>query len=284
VQQRDGMSRIPDTGVVDVHPAYVPSSHTAVIRLLVIPVLIYSCWVLALFLFGGAVHLFTAPAGPALALYTLVVCILMGLVIPLVILRRAFVSGAVNMFQLGFRSLVRTIPATVLACIALYGCILLSGMPGPDRAAFAQVFLLLLPTGISAAMICWVTAGTHVQALVRNGGAAISIPVGVVVTGILFALAMLVLVPVQRSPDLLSLYLGAGMVLAVFFFAVRDIYATSIAVTGCMAFLFSGSVHSAGIDPVLPLAYAAAIATAGILMGIHRYLALRFVTIQIRRE
>ena len=127
-----------------------------------------------------------------------------------------------------------------------------------------QGFLLLIPTGIAAVMICWVVVGTHVQALVRHGGAVISIPAGIVVTGILFGIAMLVMVPVQRSPDLLTLYLGAGMLMAVFFFAVRDIYATSIAVTGCMVFLFSSGIHPEDISAVLPWMYAAAIATAGV--------------------
>ncbi|MGA2917353.1 hypothetical protein [Methanoregula sp.] len=277
------MNKNPDTGPGNVSPAQPPASRTLVLRLLVIPVLVYAIWVLECFLFGGAVHLFPAPAGPALALYTFVACILTGLVIPVFLLRRAFVSGAVTMFQFGFRSLRRTVPVTALTCLALYGCVLLFSPPGTGRTLFWQSFLLMLPTGIASVMICWVMAGTHVQALVRSGGAAISIPVGVVVTGILFALAMLLLVPVQRSPDLLSLYIIAGMLMALFFFAVRDIYATGIAVTGCMAFLFSGSIPPSGIFPVLPWAYAAAIATAGVLVGIHRYLSLHFVTIQIPR-
>ena len=60
-----------------------------------------------IFLFGGVVHLFLAPNGPALILYTLVACILMGLVLPIVLIRRAFISGAITMFQFGFRSLIR---------------------------------------------------------------------------------------------------------------------------------------------------------------------------------
>ena len=278
------MNKNPDTGSGDAPPAHPPSFRTLVIRHLAIPVLVYLVWVLECFLFGGAVHLFTAPEGPALVLYTFVACILTGLVFPVFLLRRAFVSGAVNLFQLGFRSLRRTIPVAALTCMALYGGVLLFIPPGAGRTAFSENFLLLLPTGIAAAMICWVTVGTHVQALVRHGGPVLSIPVGIAVTGILFGLALLLLVPVQRSPDLPSLYIGAGMLMACFFFAVRDIYATCIAVTGCMAFLFSGIITPAGISPVLPWVCAAAIMTTGVLVAIHRYFSLRFVTIQIPRE
>jgi hypothetical protein len=275
------MNTNPDAGPGAASPVYPPSSRTRVIRLLVIPVIVSVVWVLECFLFGGAVHLFTAPKGPALVIYTLAACIFTGLVVPVLLIRRAFVSGAVNLFQLGFRSLRRTIPVSVLTFVVLYGAVLLFIPPGPARTGFAESFLLLLPTGIAAAMICWVMAGTHVQALVRQGGPVISIPVGIAVTGILFGLALLLLVPVQRSPDLLSWYIGAGMLIAVFFFTVRDVYATSIAVTGCMSFLFSASIPPAGISPVLPWACAAAVLTAGVLVGIHRYLSLHFVTIEI---
>lgn len=279
------MSKNPETGTVYGSPEYKIASRNAVIRLLVIPVLVYIIWILEIYLFGGgSVHVFTYPAGPSLALYTLVACILVGLIVPVFLMRRAFISGAVNMFQFGFRSLRRTIPAVVLTGLALYGCVLLLTPPGPVREGFTQSFLLMLPTGIAAVMLCWVLVGTHVQALVRHGGAAISIPVGIVVTGILFGLAMFVLVPVPRSPDLISLYLGAGMLMALFFFAVRDIYATSIAVTGCVVFLFSDSIPVTGLSQVLPWISGLAMATSGILVGIHWYLSLHFVTIEIPRE
>jgi len=277
------LNKDPDTGPGEVSPVHPLASRHRIIRLLVIPVLVSAIWVLEIYLFGGAVHLFTAPAGPALALYTIVACILIGLVIPVFLIRRAFISGAVNMFQFGFRSLRRTISMAAITCLLLYGSFILFSPPGLGRVAFTQSFLLLLPTGIAAAMICWVIAGTHVQALVRYGGPVISIPAGIVVTGILFGLAMLMLVPAPRSPDLLSLYIGAGILMALFFFAVRDIYATSIAATGCMVFLFSGSITPAGISPVLPWVYAAAIVTSGVLVGIHWYLSLHFVTLQIPR-
>jgi hypothetical protein len=275
------MTEPPDPGPPDSAPSPASAFRNVVIRLLIIPLLVYIIWVLEIFLFGSAGGLFTVPAGPALALYTLVACILVGLVAPVFLMRRAFVSGTVTMFQFGFRSLRRTLAATAFSCIVVYGAASLLIPHGPGRIAFAECFLLLLPTGIATVMICWVITGTHIQALIRHGGPLLSIPVGIVVTGILFGLAMTVLVPVQRSPDLLTLYIGTGMLMALFFFAVRDIYATGIIVTGSLVFLFAGSISPAGIPLVLPWIYAVAIATAGVLLGIHRYLSLHFVTIQI---
>lgn len=273
----DGTEDYPDTRSPD-DPGI---SRNAVIRLLVIPILIYAIWVLELYLFAGAVHLFAYPSGAGLLLYTLVVCILVGLVIPVFLIRRAFLTGAVNMFQLGFRSLRRTLAAAALAALLICVAVLATVQPGPDRTFFAQCFLLLLPTGIAAVMVCWVMIGTHIQALIRHGGALITIPVGIVTTGILFGLALFVLVPVQRSPDLVAQCIGTGMLIAFFFFAVRDISATVILVTGSMVFLLSGSISPAPISQTMPWVYSAAIATVVCLCGIYWYLSRHFVTIQI---
>jgi hypothetical protein len=275
------MNETSGPGAAEISPAPPSAFSNAVIRLLVIPLLVYAFWVIEIFLFGGSVHLFTVPAGPALALYTLVACILVGLVTPVFLMRRAFISGTVNMFQFGFQPLRRTIVVATLSCIALYACALFVSPAGPGRTGFAECFILLLPTGIATVMICWVVAGTHVQALIRHGGPLITIPVGIVVTGILFGLSMTMLIPVQRSPDLISLYIVTGMLIALFFFAVRDIYAAGIVVTGALVFLFSGSIPPAGISPVMPWVYASTVTTVCILVVIHRYLSLHFVTIYI---
>ena len=269
------MSKKPGTAPEDA----VPVSRNTVIRLLIIPVLIYIIWMIECFLFGSTEHFIIAPAGPAIFLYTLVPCILTGLVIPVFLIQRAFVSGSVTMFQFGFRSLRRTILVVIITFLVLCICIFL--FDPAMRAGFMQNFLFLLPTGIATAMICWVLVGTHVQALVRSGGAALSIPVGIMVTSILFIPVALVLAPMERSPDLITLYFGVGILMALFFFAVRDIYAAGIAVTGCLVFLFSGSINPAEIASVLPWVYGAAIMTTGVLAGIHWYLSRRFVTIPV---
>ena len=66
---------------------------------------------------------------------------------------------------------------------------------GTDRLAFANAFILLLPTAIASVMMCWVLMGTHVQAFVRGGGALISLSVGISATTVLYCVAMVSSVP-----------------------------------------------------------------------------------------
>lgn len=260
---------------------YVSLSRNMVIRLLLIPVLVYLIWVLETFLFEGRAQLFLRPDPAGIILYTATTCILAGLVVPVFLMRRAFVAGDVTMFHLGFRSLHRTGLAVVLTVLIIGAAVALANPFGTDRSAFALAFLLLLPTGIASVMICWVIAGTHIQALVRDGGVLPSISVGVVVTGILFGLTSRAQFPGAGTPDTLLWYISAGILMAIFFFAVRDVWAASVAVTGCLVFLTAGWLDAALLRQSTPVILLAALVTTGVLALVHWYLSRHYVTIPV---
>ena len=260
---------------------YVSIPRNAIIRLLFIPLLVYVVWVLETFLFEGNVHLFLQPDPMGLLLYTFVACILVGLVVPVILMLRAFMSGAVNMFQFGFRSLRRTILTAALTGLIVCAAVALQNPFGADRPAFAAAFLLLLPTGIASVMICWVLTGTHVQALVRDGGAIVSISAGVVITAILFGLTSPVQLPGAGSQDGLFWYISAGIIAALFFFSVRDVWATSVAVTAILVYLVAGRFDAARLHQVLPFISFSAVITVVVLAIIHWYLSRNYVTIPV---
>ena len=123
---------------------------------------------------------------------------------------------------------------------------------GTDRLAFANAFLLLLPTAAATVMVCWVLAGTHVQAFVRSGGAVLSISTGVVITSILFASATLAASPSVRQEGILFWPVCTGIGAALFFFAVRDVWATVIVVTGSGVFTGAGSFDPVYLHGIYP--------------------------------
>jgi hypothetical protein len=258
-----------------------PFSRQAFTRYLVIPFLVYLLWSLETFLFVGNVHLFQRPEPVGLLLYTLVCCVLVGLVFPVFLVRRAFVSGAVNMFQLGFRSLRRTLLAGSLTVLVICALVALQNPFGPDRSSFAAAFLLLLPAGASLAMICWVLVGTHVQAFVRGGGAPVSISVGTVVTSLLFGLTPLVMFPGATSPELLFRTISLGLLAALFFFGLRDVWASCVAVTGGLVYLAAGQLDVVQLHAALPALSVSAVITVAVLAGIHWYLSRHYVTVPV---
>lgn len=254
------------------------------IRLLLIPFLVYLAWLIEVFLLAGKDRLLEHPEPAGIALYTIIGCILTGMVIPMVVIRKAFSSGAVNMFQTGFRTVRRTLLSCSVTAAAGFGLILLFNPFGADRIAFAGAFLLLLPTAAASVVICWVLVGTHLQAFVRKGGAVVSIPAGVVMTGLLFAVSALVVnMPVRQDVSFMQpLCIGIGA--ALFFFAVRDVYATVIMLTGLSVFAGAALFDPGYLHGLHPVIYASSVLAVASLVAIHVSLFMNYTTIMVSAE
>ena len=249
------------------------------IRLLLIPGLVFLAWLLEVFLLAGNTRLLEHPEPISFAIYSVIGCILTGMIVPVICIRKAFVSGAVNMFQIGFRTVRRTLLACSITGAIGFGMVILSNPFGTDRLAFAKAFLLLLPTAAATVMVCWVLAGTHVQAYVRIGGAVLSISTGVVITSILFASATLAASPSVRQEGVLFWPVCTGIGAALFFFAVRDIWATVIVVTGSGVFTGAGSFDPVYLNGFTPGIYASSLLVVTALLALHIWLSRNYATI-----
>jgi hypothetical protein len=258
-----------------------PSSnpYSPAIRLLLIPVLVFLAWLLEVFLLAGNTRLLEHPEPLSFAIYTVVGCILTGMILPVICIRKAFVTGAVNMFQIGFRTVRRTLLACSLTGALGFGMVILSNPFGTDRLAFASAFLLLLPTAAASVMVCWVLAGTHVQAFVRSGGAILSITTGVVITSILFASATLAASPSVRQEGTLFWPICTGIGAALFFFAVRDVWATVIVVTVSGVFTGAGMFDPGSLHGIAPAIYASSLLAVAALLALHIWLSRNYATI-----
>jgi len=253
----------------------------ATLRLLVIPFAVYAAWVLEIFLLAGTTSVFTRFNPSGIFVYTLISCIITGLVVPLVCLRIAFLSGAINMFQIGFRSLRRTLFTSFLTCVGIYGAIMVFNPFGTDRPAFANAFILLLPTAIASVMMCWVLMGTHVQAFVRGGGALISLSVGISATTVFYCVALVSSVPFTVDQHFFLSLVSLGIIAAFFFFAVRDIYATSLFVGAGSVFCMADRIDPLYLQNIGPVVWFTSVLAVCSLIAIHGYFSRNFVTIEI---
>ena len=258
------------------------ASRSAVLSLLVIPSAVYTVWVVATFLLEGTISLFQHPDAAGILQYTLMACILSGMVIPIFCIRVSFMTGAVNMFQIGFRAVRRTVMACALTTLAGYMSVVLFSPFGTDRIAFAETFLILLPTAIASVMVCWVLVGTHIQAFVRSGGTLISIAAGSLVTAGLFWLTSLAHSPAARIQPALAGFLVLGFSAAVFFFAVRDVYACSIFAALGLTFVMADSTGVKHTQAMMPAVYGSALLAVIALVGIHLYLTRNFMTVRLQ--
>jgi hypothetical protein len=265
-----------------------PISHLAptasqkdVVRLLLIPLLVYCAWLVEIYLLEGAGTLLAEPDILPLLLYTVIGCILTGMVVVVWMVTRSFRTRDVTLLQIGFRSVRRTAVTCTLALAAGYLAVVVYTMNSSTPASLPALFCLYLPTGIATVMVCWVLVGTHLQALVRAGGAALSIPTGVIITAILFGLTTKVHTPALGLADPLVPAILLGLVTALFFFSVRDVYATSIVLTTGMALVFSGRVDPAALDR----AFVGVVTTAAVsllaLLALHGWLLRSYTTVMV---
>lgn len=258
--------------------------YSPAIRLLLIPGLVSLAWLLEVFLLAGNTRLLENPEPISFAVYTVVGCILTGMVIPVICIRKAFVTGAVNMFQIGFRSMRRTLLACSVTGGVSFAMVILFNPFGMDRVAFAHACLLLLPTAAATVMVCWVLTGTHVQAYVRSGGAILSVTTGVVITSILFAAATLAASPSVRQEGMLFWPVCTGIGAALFFFAVRDVWATVIVVTVSGVFTGAGTFDPVSLQGTSPGIYASSLLAVAALLSLHVWLSRNYATIIVAAE
>lgn len=267
--------------MADVSSGTVPNRWSIPLRLLAIPFLVYLAWLLEIVLFAGRNRLFGHPNPSGIVLYTIVACIITGMIFPLILVRKSFVSGAVNMFQIGFRTVRRTMLAASVTGAVFFGLILFSNPFGTDRMAFANAFLLVLPTAAATVMVCWVLSGTHVQAFVRSGGAILSISTGIVTTSLLYVPSLLAAGLSSRQGGAVFWPVITGIIAALFFFAVRDIYATCILVACSDVLLGAGTFDPAVLRANLPGIYGSALLAIAALVAIHIWLYRNYATIMV---
>jgi hypothetical protein len=258
-----------------------PELRSATLRLLVIPFTIYAAWLLETFLLIGSLHTFERSDPTGIFLYTIIACIITGIGAPLLYIRTTFISGAVNMFHIGFRSPRYTFLTCILTCSFGYGIVILFNPFGADRLAFLNAFVLLLPGAIASVMVCWVLMGTHVQAFVRNGGAIISISIGIMVTAVLFGMTTFAYFPEVLQQGALFTSVGIGIIAAFFFFAVREVYATTIVVAICSVFTMADRINRFYVQNTVPLVWISAVLAVSALMIIHLYLSRNYMTLKI---
>ena len=266
---------------VIIRPSENPASRYGLFRLLVIPFAIYILWIIVTALFDGDHRFFMSADPPGIIFYTVFACIITGMIIPVYCIRESFVTGAVNMFQIGFWPVRRTFYGCFLTTFFGYMAMVLFSPYGMDMFALGYAFLLLLPTAIASVMVCWVLLGTHVQAFVRGGGTVLSIAAGSLITAWLFCITYFVHNPSVHPQAALAGFLVLGLATALFYFAVRDIYSASIFLAFGLTFVMADRIVVSGTQAAIFAVYGSAIVVFFTLIGIHLYFVRNFRTVKL---
>jgi hypothetical protein len=275
-----------ETGINGAEGSLRGSWHSSLVTLVLIPLVIVLIWMLENYLLAGNTNLFRQASLPGLVLYTALASILVGIIVPIVRVRAAFLSGAVNVFQIGFRSARRTVATVSLTALAGYATFVFTSIPvrGPDLMEDAALFMLLLPTAIAAVMICWVLVGTHIQAYVRSDGVIVSVITGALVTTLIFALSLSILFTGPDFQEIVTGFFVIGCISAFFFFAVRDVYSTIIVVTSGLVILLNTRVDPVYVVPINPVVVLCGIVVTVVLVIVHWHFSRHYTTIVLPKH
>jgi hypothetical protein len=86
----------------------------------------------------------------------------------------------------------------------------------------------------------------------------------------------------RQDPLFSSVFIG--IIAAVFFFAVRDVYSTSLVVGVCSVLTMAYRISPLYLHNAVVYVWISAVLAVSILMGIHLYLSRNYVTLEIPRK
>ena len=104
------------------------------------------------------------------------------------------------------------------------------------------------------------------------------------ITSLLFATAALAISPSVREEGTTLWPVCIGLGAALFFFAVRDVYATVLLVTGSGVFFGAGALDPGYLHGVHPQIYASSLLAVIVLLALHFYLSRNYATIMVPAE
>jgi fluoride ion exporter CrcB/FEX len=101
------------------------------------------------------------------------------------------------------------------------------------------------------------------------------------VTTALYCVATFAFFPSDVHQEAFFSSMVVGIFAALFFFAVRDVYATSLAVGFCSVFTTAGRISPVYLRDIIPSVWIGAALSASVLVSIHFYFSRNYVTLKI---
>lgn len=197
--------------------------------LVIIAILIYLAWISTTYLLEGRVNLLQKNDPLGRLEYIVIANIVIGIVIPLIVLRFAIMTGMLSAEQIGFRSMINTAILTAIAGIVGLILFLVQGPASLNPIAIINVFLQTLPTSIAEVIVCWVFVGTSIELLANDRfGKKIALMLGLAVSVILFGLYHFAHSEPFNQPQIVVFLMLPGVLTGIVYVFGRNLYAAMV--------------------------------------------------------
>ncbi len=190
---------------------------------------VYLVWVIATYFLEGRILTLLLPEAIfERTVYTLIANFLIGTVFSVWVLRSFLVSGVVNLKQLGFRSIRRTLVAIIIAGLIGFSFFIISNPPSLNPIVISNVYAQVITVSVAEIIVCWGVIGASFEALTSIKGRAISMLVGIFAADFLFGIYHFAHSPPFNQIGTILFLMVIGLLTSLVYFIGRDIYATIV--------------------------------------------------------
>ncbi|MDN7024236.1 hypothetical protein FGU65_04915 [Methanoculleus sp. FWC-SCC1] len=236
---------------------------------------LYLLWTLATYLLEGRIHLLISGDPAARLTYAVVANLLIGTVAALGIMNVFRRRGGIPRQYFGFQPAGRTL-VSIAGAFALGLLIFVLQSPVTlDPVVVLNVFAQVFTTSTAEVLVVYALVGAAGAWLTRSLGRIPSIIVGIALASVLFgAYHIAHSQPFNTLPLILLLTL-VGVVTGVFYFLVREIYATIVFHNFLALFGVVQSIDPANFQAPNALLLGMMVVTVAVLVGTEQYLLRR---------
>ncbi|HNB04259.1 MAG TPA: hypothetical protein PLV88_08205, partial [Methanoregulaceae archaeon] len=149
-------------------------------RILVLASLTYLVWVIVTYLLEGRILTLLRPEAVIdRTAYTLIANILIGIILALLVIRKAERTRLISLESAGFRPLKRTIIAVIIAFLGGLAILLIQHHGAPNLVVLLNVYAQVLTVTIAEIVICWGMIGSITEGTLSKKGRIIAIAGGI---------------------------------------------------------------------------------------------------------
>lgn len=189
---------------------------------------LYLVWTSATYLLEGRTNLLITGDPLGRLVYALVANLLIGTVLGLLAVRVFRREAGIPRDSLGFQPLARTLVSIAVAGVLGLLAFMLSAPGTLNPVVILNVFAQVFTTSTAEILVVYVLVGATGAHLVRSRGRVPSVLAGIVLAAVLFGVYHVAHSPPFNTASMVLLLTLVGAVTGVFFFTVRELYATIV--------------------------------------------------------
>lgn len=241
-------------------------------RVIGIALALYLIWTAATYLLEGRINLLISGDPPGRLLYALVANLLIGTVLAVFIVRIFGRDAGIPREHFGFQPLNRTLISVLVAFVLGSIVFILSAPRTLDPVVILNVFAQVFNTSTAEILVVYVLVGASTAYLLRSRGRVPSMIAGIAIAAILFGAYHIAHSPPFNTVSMILLLTLVGAVTGLFYFIVREIYATIIFHNFLALFGVMQNVDVANFQAPNGFLLGTMLVTLAVLIGLDFYL------------